>query len=216
VRPAAAGAVLGLVLALGTPVAWGLGRPPAAVGAPVEQALGTPPAAASARAAPAAPVVARPAAPRPAAAGPVPAHLAVPARGIVAPVDPVGVAADGRMAVPEDVDRVGWYRFGPAPGTPGSAVLAGHVDDAMQGLGALALLRQVDIGDAVEVADTTGTTTRWRVVSRALVPKPELPLEPLFRRAGPPRLVLLTCGGAFDPAVRSYRALVVVVAEPAP
>ena len=39
------------------------------------------------------------------------------------------------MDLPEDVDRVGWYRFGPAPGADGSAVLAGHVDDAEQGLG---------------------------------------------------------------------------------
>jgi hypothetical protein len=65
-------------------------------------------------------------------------RLAVPALGVDAPVEPVGIRDDGQMALPDDVDRLGWYRFGPVPGAEGSAVLAGHVDDAEQGLGALA------------------------------------------------------------------------------
>jgi hypothetical protein len=72
----------------------------------------------------------------------------------------------------------------------------------------------VAAGAVVEVTGTDGTTTRWRVISRTLVPKPELPLDRLFAREGPPRLVLVTCGGEFVPELRSYRDNVVVVAEP--
>jgi hypothetical protein len=43
-----------------------------------------------------------------------------------------------------------------------------------------------------------------------------VPLDALFQRTGPPRLVLLTCGGEFQPELRSYADNVVVVAEPAP
>jgi sortase (surface protein transpeptidase) len=117
------------------------------------------------------------------------------------------------MAIPEDVDRVGWYRFGPAPGADGSAVLAGHVDDREQGLGALAPLRQAAVGTEVLVTDAEGTTTRWRVVSRELITKQVLPLDRLFARTGPPRLTLITCGGPFLPEYSSYRDNVVVVAE---
>ena len=96
----------------------------------------------------------------PTTTAPAPVRLAVPALGVDAPLDAVGVAADGQMEIPEDVDRVGWYRFGPAPGQDGSAVLAGHVDDAEQGLGVLATLREVGVGELVEVTDAAGTTTR--------------------------------------------------------
>jgi sortase (surface protein transpeptidase) len=118
------------------------------------------------------------------------------------------------MALPTDVDRVGWYRFGPAPGGEGSAVIAGHVDDRDQGLGAMAPLREAAVGEEVQVDDGTGTTTRWRVVSRELIEKQVLPLDRLFARDGPPRLTLITCGGPFLPQLGSYRDNVVVVAEP--
>lgn len=36
----------------------------------------------------------------------------------------------------------------------------------------------------------------------------------LFTRTGPPRLAVISCGGTFDRAKRSYRDNVVVIAEP--
>jgi sortase (surface protein transpeptidase) len=213
VRPAAATAVLGLALAVGTPATWGLTRPPTAAGAPVAQVLAAAPAHPDRAGAPA--VTGRDTAPAPIFPVPAPARLVVPDLGVDAPVDPVGVAADGQMGIPPDVGHVGWYRFGPSPGAPGHAVLAGHVDDREQGLGALVPLRAAAAGAEVRVTDTAGTTTRWRVMSRELIGKPDLPLDALFARAGAPRLVLITCGGPFLPERGSYRDAVVVVAEPA-
>lgn len=211
-RPAAAGAVLGLALAIGVPTAWSLTRPPAAVGASVEQALPAP--ASPAAEGPAIPT--RDAAPAPVADAPAPVRLQVPALGVDTAVEPVGVAPDGQMVIPDDVARVGWYRFGPAPGENGSAVIAGHVDDREQGLGVLAPLREAAVGQEVMVTAADGTTTRWRVVSRELISKQVLPVDRLFSRAGPPRLTLITCGGPFLPELGSYRDNVVVIAEPLP
>jgi sortase family protein len=215
-RPAAAGAVLGLALAVGVPTAWQLTREPAAAGATVEQALPaptpSPPVPVDAGVA----VTLRDAAPTGVPQLPAPVGLAVPALGVEAAVEPVGVRDDGQMALPEDVDRLGWYRFGPVPGAAGSAVVAGHVDDREQGLGALAPLREAGAGDEVVVTDAAGGTTRWRVVSRELVEKQALPLDRLFGRDGPSRLVLVTCGGPFLPEYGGYRDNVVVVAEPLP
>jgi sortase (surface protein transpeptidase) len=218
-RPAAATAVLGLALAVGAPTAWSLTRPAATAGAPVEETLGTPSASPSPVPAPTAPrslptVSTRPATPGQQETAPAPVRLSAPALGVDSVVDPVGVEPDGQMTVPADVDRVGWYRFGPAPGDEGSAVIAGHVDDREQGLGAMAPLRDAAVGDEVVVTDAAGTTTRWRVVSRELIEKQVLPLDRLFARTGPPRLTLITCGGPFLPEYRSYRDNVVVVAEP--
>ena len=207
-RSAAAATVLGLALATGVPAAWALARPSAAAGVPVAQVLETSPAS------PSSPGTATPAVPVPPEATSPPAGLAIAALGIDAPIEPVGVAPDGQMAIPGDVARVGWYRFGPAPGGVGNAVLAGHVDDAEQGLGVLAPLREIAEGTEVVVTHAAGTATRWRVVSRELMDKQVLPLDAIFARAGTPRLVLITCGGPFLPELRSYRDNVVVVAEP--
>ncbi|SFT32618.1 Sortase family protein [Geodermatophilus amargosae] len=212
-RPAVAGVALGLALAVGVPTTWALTRPPAAAGAPVEQVLSAP-APSSAPPAPGVPV--RDAAPPPLPDVVPPVRLEVPALGVDAPLERAGVRPDGQMELPDDVGRAGWYRFGPAPGAPGSAVLAGHVDDAEQGLGALAPLREAAPGQEVLVTDAAGATTRWRVVSRELLDKQALPVDLLFGREGPPRLTLVTCGGPFLPDVGGYRDNVVVVAEPAP
>jgi hypothetical protein len=220
VRPAVTTTVLGITLAVAAPTTWALTRPEATAGAPVEQSLGTP-SASSTPATPTAPGVlpeltARPAEPGSQEERPPPVRLTIPGRGVDAPVDPVGVESDGRMTLPDLVDRVGWYRFGPVPGEPGSAVIAGHVDDREQGLGALAPLREATVDDEVVVTDAAGTSTRWRVVSRELIQKQALPLDVLFAREGPPRLTLVTCGGPFLPEFGSYRDNVVVVAEALP
>jgi sortase (surface protein transpeptidase) len=222
VRPAAASAVLGLALAVGAPTAWVLTRPEAAVGIPVEQALPAP--AAEAGAGSTAPpgagkgptVLTRDAGPPAARSSVPPARVTVPSLGVDAPVDAVGIDPDGQMELPEDVARVGWYRFGPEPGAVGSAVLAGHVDDREQGPGALFRLRDAAVGDELTVTDAAGTATRWRVVSRELITKQVLPVERIFARDGAPRLTLITCGGPFLPEYSSYRDNVVVVAEPVP
>jgi sortase (surface protein transpeptidase) len=163
---------------------------------------------------PAAGITARDAAPQGIPAAPAPARITVPALSVDAAVDAVGVDPDGQMTIPAEVDRVGWYRFGPVPGTTGSAVIAGHVDSRTQGLGAMAPLREAAVGDEVLVTDAAGSTTRWRVASRELISKQALPLDRLFSREGPPRLTLITCGGPFLREFGSYRDNVVVVAEP--
>ena len=226
-RPAAAGLVLGLALAVGVPTAWAVTRPAAAAGAPVADVLADAPPSPSAAPPPdrlpdrsldrfpnrLPELTARPAAPSAADAPPAPVRITAPGLGLDAPIDAVGVEPDGTMTLPDDVDRVGWYRFGPVPGQEGSAVIAGHVDDVDQGLGVLAPVRDAEVGDEVEVTDGDGGTTRWRVVARELISKRALPLDELFRRDGPPRLTVITCGGPFLPEVGGYRDNVVVVAE---
>jgi LPXTG-site transpeptidase (sortase) family protein len=163
--------------------------------------------------------------PAPVSASPVPAAIAAPAPparlrigtiAVAAPVVAVGVDQRGAMAVPNDVRTVGWYRFGPRPGaTSGSSVLSGHVDDRVQGRGAFAKLADVKPGDPVEVKLADGTPLGYRVRTIERVAKDALPTDRLFARSGPPRITLITCGGAFDWTTRTHTENVVVTAEPA-
>ena len=162
------------------------------------------------------PVVVRPAAPALPRPAPAPVALRVPDLRIDAPVVDVGVTGDGAVQVPADGWRVGWYRFGPVPGEDGSAVLVGHVDTARQGPGALHPLARAEAGQVVEVVLADGTARRFAVTARREVAKADLPVEELFERTGPARLVLVTCGGEFDEETRSYASNVVVAAQPLP
>jgi hypothetical protein len=221
-RPAVVVLAGGLALAAGSPAIWAGTRPPTAAGPPLTSLIASNPAPAPASSVPRPAAVApepavHPGDPSPDVPVAAPVRLVVPDAGMDAPVDPVGVTPDGLLQLPDDVYRIGWYRFSPAPGQPqGSAVLAGHVDSWNQGLGALSRLRAVEPGQPIAVTDAAGQVTRWQVVTRQLVVKQQLPLPELFTRDGPARLVLLTCGGPFDERLRSYRDNLVVVAVPAP
>jgi hypothetical protein len=135
---------------------------------------------------------------------------------IDAAVRPVGVAADGQMQLPPDPRVLGWYRFGPAPdaATAGSAVLAGHLDTRRYGLGPLVRLREVELGDPVEVTLIDGTRLTYRVVSVNRYDQQALPDE-LFARSGAHTLRIITCGGDYDADAGGYQQNLVVTAVPA-
>jgi len=146
-----------------------------------------------------------------------PARIRLPSLGVDTAVVAVGVDARGEMAVPEDVREAGWYRFGPAPGSAaGSSVVSGHVDDKVQGRGAFYRLVDLAVGDPVVVTTAAGADLAFRVSAVRRIPKSTLPVDELFARDGPPHLTLVTCGGAFDRALGSYRDNVVVTAVPVP
>lgn len=148
-----------------------------------------------------------------AAAGP-PARLALAAVGLNAPVDPVSMSAAGELGVPDNVHRLGWWAAGSEPGaTEGTSVLDGHVDSAAQGAGALFHLDRTPVGAALEVSTAAGRI-RYTVQARRIFVKTALPPD-LFRTDGPPRLVLITCGGPFLSRTGHYSDNIVVYATPA-
>lgn len=153
---------------------------------------------------------------RPARTPVVPAVLELPARGVTAPVDAVGTDPSGGMVIPEQVRTVGWWAPGVLPGgSAGSAVISGHVDSRTQGVGVLSVLPQLAEGEPVLVRDAGGRTAAFRVAARREYGKYDLP-RAVFSREGTPQLVLITCGGRFDPAARSYESNIVVYAVPDP
>jgi hypothetical protein len=128
-------------------------------------------------------------------------HLRVPRLCIDAPLVPTR-AHGGELQIPSDVHTVGVWDAGAAltdssgsAGDSGTTVLAGHVDDASQGNGALHDLYLVKPGEAVYVTDARGRTVRWRAVALRIVVKSALPAELFAGPHGPRRLYLVTCGG---------------------
>ncbi len=147
--------------------------------------------------------------------GPIPVVLEIASINVKAPIVPYGVdSKTGQMDIPGNVNEVAWYRFGPSPGESGSAVLAAHVDLASQGPGVFFSLHQLEPGERVSIGFDDNSTRLFRVVGRVIYHKDELPLGTVFSREGAPVVTLITCGGGFNEAERSYDSNVVVYAEP--
>lgn len=143
------------------------------------------------------------------------APAAIALRGVTAPVVPIRTAPDGQLAVPDPATTVGWWMPSALPGgTGGTTVLAGHVDSRLTGLGAFSVLRELQPGEIVAIRDAQGRMINYSVTARQEYGKAQLPVQELFVSGGPPRLVLITCGGEFDPVSRSYADNVVVYAVP--
>jgi hypothetical protein len=144
-----------------------------------------------------------------------PARVRLAAVGIDAPVAPVEIdVAGGALGAPPDVSSAAWWRDGAAPGSRSGAILiTGHVDLAREGRGAFFALRRARPGARVQVESADGRTFAYRVVSIRSHRKEALPTS-VYSRRGPPRLVLVTCGGPFDANAGRYRDNVVVTAVP--
>jgi len=140
-----------------------------------------------------------------------PVAIQIPTTGVDASVVPEPVEADGALVIPVP-HLVGWDEDGPAPGQPGATLLAGHIDDF--GVpGAFLRLDAVPLGATVTVDTAGGGMFRYRVVERLVQPQSALVSSHLLQATGAPRLVLMSCGGVYDPTVHLYEDNIVIVAE---
>jgi hypothetical protein len=156
-------------------------------------------------------------------------RLLIPVLRVDAPLVPegaVGAPGTAALSIPNDIHTVGWWdglvndsgrtvtERAPRPGQPGVAIIAGHVDSAAAGPGALYDLKDLRVGATIEIADSHHHLSRWRVDARPqLTAKTSLP-SALWVRGGPARLAIISCGGPFDAATGHYIDNVVVWATP--
>jgi len=141
----------------------------------------------------------------------VPARVIVPSVDIDADIVGVGLQEDGAMETP-DFGLAGWYRLGPRPGESGPAVIVAHVD-SVRGPDVFNRLDELTAGDAIVVEDAVGGRARFIVRDSETIAKSELPIDRIWSDGADPVLRLITCGGEFDRAIRSYESNVIVYAD---
>lgn len=142
-----------------------------------------------------------------------PVRLRIPELHIDTHVQEVGVNEQGNMASPSNFTDVGWYKHGTVPGFIGSAVIAGHVDNALALDGVFKDLDTLTVGDDIYVEKEDGTELHFRVTEIERYRYDEVPLQRLFSRKDAARLNLVTCGGTWLPEVRSYDERLVLYTE---
>lgn len=124
----------------------------------------------------------------------------------------VGIEDDGELEVPDETE-VGWYQYGSAPGLPGATVLAAHVS-WNRTIGPFNRLGDLEPGARIDVEADDGSTRVYQVVERAVYDKDALPRDRIWRTTGDESLVLITCGGSYNPNIRRYKQNIVVYAVP--
>jgi len=144
----------------------------------------------------------------------VPTRVELPG-GDAAPVQPA-VTRDGELAVPENVQHVGWWDGSALAGDPfGNTVVAGHVDSATEGLGFFVRLLSVKKGDTITLRGADGRHLAYAVTSVRTIKKDALATgSAAFDQTGDPHLVLITCGGEYRRGAGGYDSNVVVTATP--
>jgi LPXTG-site transpeptidase (sortase) family protein len=140
----------------------------------------------------------------------LPKTLSIPSLNIETNIKHVGVTASGNMATPGNFSDVAWYKFGPAPGFTGSAVIAGHLDNALAINGVFKNLNKLQAGDDVYIESNGGTKYHFKVTDVKTYPYNDAPTEQIFNSNDAARLNLVTCAGEWDKKLKTYTERLVV------
>jgi sortase (surface protein transpeptidase) len=140
-----------------------------------------------------------------------PVALVIPAIGVRTSLIKLGRTARGTLQVPSSTSVAGWYTSSPRPGDIGPAIIVGHIDSYL-GPGVFFRLRLLRPGDLVYVRRADGTLAVFRVYAERMYAKAHFPTQQVYGLVPGAELRLITCGGVFDTATRSYLSNVVVYA----
>ncbi|MGX1370186.1 hypothetical protein RKD19_005545 [Streptomyces canus] len=142
-----------------------------------------------------------------------PDRVRIPAIRVDAPLMGLALTASGSLDVPPASRKnlAGWYEAGTTPGETGTAILAGHVDNA-EGPAVFYDLGALRKGSAIEVDRRDGSVAVFTVDAVEVYDAKNFPDEKVYGAARRPELRVITCGGGYSRST-GYRGNVVVFAH---
>ncbi|MEV0578626.1 class F sortase [Streptomyces sp. RTGN2] len=142
-----------------------------------------------------------------------PVRIRIPSIRVDAPMMRLGLGADGSLDVPPagNTDIVGWYKDGTPPGARGTAIVAGHVDNA-QGPSVFYDLGSMKKGSTVEVLRQDGRTAVFSLDAIEVYDSEDFPDQRVYGASEHASLRLITCGGGFSEST-GYEGNVVAYAH---
>ncbi|MFE9770719.1 class F sortase [Streptomyces sp. NPDC005931] len=145
---------------------------------------------------------------------PSPPHrIRIPAIRVDAPLTGLGLTRTGSLEVPpaERKNLAGWYEAGTTPGETGTAIVAGHVDNA-EGPAVFYSLGALRKGSTVEVDRRDGGVAVFTVYAVEVYSARDFPDAKVYGAASRPELRVITCGGGYH-RTTGYQGNVVVYAH---
>jgi LPXTG-site transpeptidase (sortase) family protein len=126
-----------------------------------------------------------------------PVRLVIPSIHLDATIEARGLDASRNLDTAQDIEHAAWYDRGPAPGQAGNALINGHVN-WWTGDAVFMRLKQVRLGDEVQVVRADGTSVFFIVSGRQTVPA-NARVASLFAPSLTASLTLITCTGVWNP-----------------
>ncbi|MFJ2444590.1 MULTISPECIES: class F sortase [unclassified Streptomyces] len=128
-----------------------------------------------------------------------PVSVRIPEIEVDAPVLGLGLGRDGSLDVPPagNGNLVSWYKDGAAPGAKGTAIVAGHVDNA-RGPAVFYRLGTLKKGQRVEVARSDGRTAVFTIDAVEVYENADFPDRKVYGPTDRAELRVITCGGGFS------------------
>ncbi|MEU9800735.1 class F sortase [Streptomyces sp. NPDC051000] len=145
----------------------------------------------------------------------VPDRVAIPDIKVDAPLDTVGLDAEGVMVEPDFAKPkdAAWYKDGPTPGEAGAAAIVGHMDTPQAPEAVFFNLEKLRKDQPIRVHRTDGSTAVFAVDEVDTYKKDAFPTDKVYGNTrGRAELRLITCGGALT-ADRHWDSNVVVYAH---
>ncbi|MFI6655997.1 class F sortase [Streptomyces sp. NPDC050523] len=142
-----------------------------------------------------------------------PNRIRIPSIHVNAPLMGLALTRAGSLDVPPAAkpDLAGWYEAGTTPGERGTAVVAGHVDNA-DGPAVFYDLGAVRKGSRIEVDRRDGGTALFSVDAVEVYDARHFPDRKVYGPASRPELRVITCGGGYS-RTTGYQGNVVVFAH---
>lgn len=142
-----------------------------------------------------------------------PDRIRIPSIRVNAPVMGLALTTAGSLDVPPAAKKnlAGWYEAGTTPGERGTAIVAGHVDNA-DGPAVFYDLGALKKGSRIEVDRRDGGTALFSVDAVEVYGAEHFPDEKVYGAADRPELRVITCGGGYSRST-GYQGNVVVFAH---
>jgi len=142
-----------------------------------------------------------------------PDRISIPSIHVNAPLMGLGLTPQGSLDVPPAAKKnlAGWYEAGTTPGERGTAIVAGHVDNA-EGPAVFYDLGALRKGSTIEVRRRDSRTAVFTVDAVEVYDARAFPDEKVYGAARRPELRVITCGGGYSKST-GYQGNVVVFAH---
>ncbi|MFC8127642.1 class F sortase [Streptomyces sp. NPDC057302] len=142
-----------------------------------------------------------------------PDRIRIPAIRVDAPLMGLGLTRQGSLDVPppKKTNLAGWYESGTTPGETGTAIVAGHVDNA-DGPSVFYDLGGLTRGRTIEIERRDGSVAVFTVDANEVYDAKKFPDDKVYGAADRPELRVITCGGSYSRKT-GYQGNVVVFAH---
>jgi LPXTG-site transpeptidase (sortase) family protein len=142
------------------------------------------------------------------------ARLLIPSIGVDAPFSVKAVGGDGQMPNPNGPEDVAYYDFsqwpgmGGLPNKGGNVILAGHVDYINYGPAVFWNLKDLKLGDEVQIRLADGTVVTYVIEFNKTVDPDSDDWSAIVEATGEESVTLITCIGQFSAGSYSDRQVV--------